>query len=253
METLEACLLEGNIHMSDQVGSHLAGESVLLRAETLFPSNYGAEIFYELHDNGIYLASLSYLQDGLCELSLHIFARSTTDDPHIQNLLPNIIASNSWWLTTVHIEPSYSGEWCLDHPMLDALNLCSSLESLRVCADKARTQVEANNVIDKTLESLIMSWPNLWDLRINAVSQSFGFDAVRATAGRIHKRILAFRFAQPPQERSRLYLASDFATYSIKIHDQKNNICAFKVRYLNYYGEKESWRKYKFWKQTNDD
>ncbi|KAK0468565.1 hypothetical protein IW261DRAFT_1053541 [Armillaria novae-zelandiae] len=120
------------------------------------------EFWDTLREKEIHLVSLSYLRDsisralllylmsykGLCELSLHIWAPSTTDDLHIQNLLPNIIASHSRCLTTFRIEPYYSGEWCLDHPMLDALNLCSGLESLHVCADKARTQVEANNVID---------------------------------------------------------------------------------------------------------
>ncbi|KAK0481976.1 hypothetical protein EDD18DRAFT_770005 [Armillaria luteobubalina] len=225
------------------------------------------EFWDTLREREVHLASLSYLRDdiprallsyllsytGLRELSLHILASSTTDDLHIQRLLPSIIASHSWCLTTFRIEPLYSGEWCLDHPMLDALNLCSGLESLHVCANKARTQVKANNVIDRTLESLTKSWPNLLDLQINAVSQSFGFDAVRATASQIHKRILTFHFVNPPQVKSGLYLTSDFATYSIKLHDQKNNICAFKVQYLNYYGRKESWRKYKFWERINDD
>ncbi len=103
------------------------------------------------HDDRIGSALLSYLMSytGLSSLSLWIrsMASSTPDDPHIQDLLLNVIASHSWSLTTVHIEHGYSGGWCLAHPMLDALALCHSLQSLHVCADEARTEVEANNVI----------------------------------------------------------------------------------------------------------
>ncbi|KAK0200131.1 hypothetical protein DFS33DRAFT_1490575 [Desarmillaria ectypa] len=228
------------------------------------------EFWDRLCEDEIHLVSLSYFPNrieralmlylmsytGLCELSLCTRARSTPDDFHIQDLLLNIIALHSWCLTTVRIEPSYSGAWCLDHPMLDALTLCSGLESLCVRADKARTLVEANNVVDRALESLIMSWPNLWELKIYAVSRALGFDAVRATASQIHKRILAFRFAQPAQGKPKRYLSSDFATYSIKICNREQNSCAFKVEYLKYHGKKELWRKYKFWKRsgdTNDD
>ncbi|PBK94230.1 hypothetical protein ARMGADRAFT_1078938 [Armillaria gallica] len=213
------------------------------------------------HDYRIGSALLSYLMSytGLSSLSLRIWpmASSTSDDPHIQDLLLNVIASHSWTLTTVHIEPDYSGAWCLDHPMLDALALCHSLQSLHVRADEARTEVEANNVIDRALESFVTLWPNLWALEIRAVSQSFGFDALRTTASQIHKHILAFRFAPPLPESPILLFSSDFANYSITIHDEKNSIHAFKVERLKDWGKKDSQRrsrrKYMFWKRSNDD
>ncbi|KAK0421673.1 hypothetical protein EV421DRAFT_2026925 [Armillaria borealis] len=201
---------------------------------------------------------LSYLVSytGLRELSLDIWGRSTSDDFQMAYLLANVITSHSWSLTMVHTEPSRSGPWCLDHPMLDALELCHSLQSLHVCVDEARTRVETNNVIDRTLQCVVTLWPNIRDLEIHAVSQSFGFDALRATASRIHKHVLAFCFAQLPSERHGLLFSSDFAQYSIKVHDKKNSIHAFKVEHLKDWGRKEARRilrrKYKFWKRSDD-
>ncbi|KAK0439511.1 uncharacterized protein EV420DRAFT_1170963 [Desarmillaria tabescens] len=226
------------------------------------------EFWDRLREDDIHLTSLSYCESnidsallsylmsytGLHELSLGIWDRPTPNSLHNADLLPNVIALSSWCLTKVHIEPDHSGAWCLDHRMLDALVICRGLKSLHVCADKVTTKVEVNN--DRVLGALMVLWPNLWDLNINAVSPSFGFDAVRTAASQIHGRILAFRFAPLPPERARLHVSSDFATYSVKIHDQKNNTHSFKVRYLNYYGKKESSRKYKFWRRsdgTNDD
>ncbi|SJL15860.1 uncharacterized protein ARMOST_19368 [Armillaria ostoyae] len=93
---------------------------------------------------------LSYLVSytGLRELSLGIWGRSTSDNLQMAYLLANVITSQSWSLTMVHIEPSRRGPWCLDHPMLDALELCHSLQSLHVHVDEARTRVETNNMID---------------------------------------------------------------------------------------------------------
>ncbi|PBK68101.1 hypothetical protein ARMSODRAFT_958614 [Armillaria solidipes] len=225
------------------------------------------EFWDRLREDQIYLASLSYSQHmlkssllsylasytGLCELSLTMWAQSTLDDFHVACLLPSVITINSWCLTKVHIEPDYSGPWCLNHPMLDALSFCDHLESLYVCVDKAGTRVDANgNVIDRVLEASVASWPNLWDLQIYAVSRSYGFEEVRTTASQVHRHILAFRFAQLPSKRPTLRVSSVFATYSVKIHDRKRNIHAFKVCSLNYYGKKESRRKYKFWKRSND-
>ncbi|KAK0481999.1 hypothetical protein EDD18DRAFT_1202355 [Armillaria luteobubalina] len=217
--------------------------------------------YLSCHDDRIGDALLSYLMSyrGLCELSLRLWngIHSTPDDAHIEDLL-NVITSHSWSLTTVRIEPDLSGAWCLDHPMLDALALCRSLQSLHVRAYEARTEAKANNVIDRTLESFVTLWPNLWDLQIHAVSQSYGFDALRRTASQIHKHILAFRFASALPARRILLFSSDFANYSIRIHDEKNNIHAFKVEYLKDWGEKElqrrSQRKYMFWKSfSNSD
>ncbi|KAK0482001.1 hypothetical protein EDD18DRAFT_770651 [Armillaria luteobubalina] len=220
-----------------------------------------------LREDEIYLASLSYCEStierpllsylvsytGLCELSLGILDRSTPEDVQVAGLLPSVITINAWCLTKVHIDPCYSGAWCLNHPMLDALSCCNCLETLRVCVDKSGIRVDPNrNVVDRILETLVASWPNLWDLQIHAVSLSYGFEALRTTASEVHKRILAFRFAQLPRGRLTLHVSSDFATYSVKMHDRKRNIHAFKVWYLNYYGSKESWRKYKFWKRSND-
>ncbi|KAK0214329.1 hypothetical protein IW262DRAFT_1466036 [Armillaria fumosa] len=96
---------------------------------------------------------------GLCELSLRIWYRvhSAPDDAHIQGLL-NVVTSHSWSLTTVRIEPYLNGLWCLDHPMLDGLALFHSLQSLHVRTDEARTEVKANNVIDRTLECFATLW-----------------------------------------------------------------------------------------------
>ncbi|KAG7441737.1 uncharacterized protein BT62DRAFT_997018 [Guyanagaster necrorhizus] len=204
------------------------------------------------------LALLSYLSSytGLRELSLNMSSDPTNGTLHIASLLPAVITLNSSSLTTVRIVPCHSGAWCLDHPMLDALALCRGLKSLHVCADKARTRVEENNVIDRLLQAFLALWPNLWDLQIDAVSRSYGFEAVRTTASQIHRRILALRFAPLSPERPKVHVSSDFAAYSVIIHDQKNNIHSFKVQYLRHYGEKESWRKYKFWRRsdnTNDD
>ncbi|KAK0468595.1 hypothetical protein IW261DRAFT_1573689 [Armillaria novae-zelandiae] len=225
------------------------------------------EFWDGLRDDEIYLASLSYSEStlerpllsylvsytGLRELSLGILDQSTPEDVHVAGLLPSVIIMNSWCLTKIHIDPYYSGAWCLNHPMLDALSCCNSLEILRVCVDKTGTRVDANrNVIDEILEALVVSWPNLWDLQIHVVSLSYGFEALRTTASEVHKRILAFRFTQLPPEQSALHISSDFATYSVKMHDRKRNIHAFKVWYLNYYGSKESRRKYQFWKRSND-
>ncbi|KAG7441725.1 uncharacterized protein BT62DRAFT_471824 [Guyanagaster necrorhizus] len=191
------------------------------------------------------LALLSYLSSytGLRELSLNILVGPTTDNLHIASLLPIVISSNSSSLTTVHIEPRYSGAWCLDHPMLDALALCRGLKSLHVCADETRVRVEENNAIDRILQAFMSSWPNLWDLQINAVSRSYGYDAddpVRTTASQIHRRILALHFAPLPPERPRLHVSSNFATYAVKIHDRKNNIYTFEMQDLDYHGDKES-------------
>ncbi|PBK68089.1 hypothetical protein ARMSODRAFT_294274 [Armillaria solidipes] len=213
--------------------------------------------YLSYYDTRIGSALLSYLTSytGLRELSLRIWPRADPipDDPHIKDLLLNVITSHSWSLTTVHIEPDYSRAWCLDHPMLDALALCHSLRSLHVRANEATTEVEEDNVIDRTLESFVTLWPNLWDLQIHAVSQSFGFDALRRIASQIHKHILAFRFVP---KRSILLFSSDFANYSIKIHDKKNSIHAFKVEHLKDWGKKDlqrrSRRKYMFWKRSND-
>lgn len=225
------------------------------------------EFWDRLREDEIYLASLSYCEStierpllsylvsytGLCELSLGILDRSTPEDVQVAGLLPSVITINAWCLTKVHIDPCYSGAWCLNHPMLDALSCCNCLETLRVCVDKSGIRVDPNrNVVDRILETLVASWPNLWDLQIHAVSLSYGFEALRTTASEVHKRILAFRFAQLPRGRLTLHVSSDFATYSVKMHDRKRNIHAFKVWYLNYYGSKESWRKYKFWKRSND-
>ncbi|SJL15847.1 uncharacterized protein ARMOST_19352 [Armillaria ostoyae] len=234
-----------------------------LDVHTLTPK----EFWDRLREDQIFLASLSYSErtlempllsylmsyTGLRELSLSISDRSTPDDFHVACLLPSVITINSSCLTNVHIEPYHSGPWCLNHSMLYALSFCHRLESLYVCVDKTGTRVDANrNVIDRVLEALVISWPNLWDLQINAVSLSYGFEAVRTTASQVHKRILAFRFAQLHPERPTLHVSSDFATYSVKIHDRKRNVHAFKVWYLNYYGSKESRRKYKFWKRSHD-
>ncbi|SJL15845.1 uncharacterized protein ARMOST_19350 [Armillaria ostoyae] len=121
------------------------------------------EFWDRLREDGIHLAYLSYYDTrigsallsylttytGLRELSLQIWpgADPIPDDPHIKDLLLNVITSHSWSLTTVHIEPDYSRAWCLDHPMLDALALCHSLQSLHVRANEATTEVEENNVI----------------------------------------------------------------------------------------------------------
>ncbi|KAG7441712.1 uncharacterized protein BT62DRAFT_997006 [Guyanagaster necrorhizus] len=230
-------------------------ESLTMRSITI-PD----EFWDGLQEQGICLVSLTYHEPtltllsylssytGLRELSLNMSSASTNGNLHISSLLLTIITSNSSSLTTVHIEPHNSGAWCLDHPMLDALVLCRGLKSLHVCADKSRTTAEENNVIDRILQAFMSSWPNLWDLQINTVSRSYGYNAERTTASEMHGRILALRFTPPPQERPRLQLSSDFATYSVKIHDQMNNIHAFKVQHMKYYGDKESWRKYKFWK-----
>ncbi|KAK0184389.1 hypothetical protein F5146DRAFT_247877, partial [Armillaria mellea] len=230
----------------------------------LLPPN---EFWDGLLKDEIYLASLSYSEStlerpllsylasytGLRELSLSIYDRSAPDDVHVACLLPSVITANSWCLMKVQINPDHNGAWCLNHPMLDALSCCNRLESLRVCVDKTGTRVDPDrNVVDRVLETLMVWWPNLWDLHIQAVSLSYGFEAVRMTASEVHKRILAFRFAQLPPERSRLHISSDFATYSVKIHDRKWNIYAFKVWYLNYYGDKEFRRKFEFWKRSND-
>ncbi|PBK94215.1 hypothetical protein ARMGADRAFT_1062523 [Armillaria gallica] len=228
------------------------------------------EFWDRLRKEEIHLASLSHRQKGLRrtllsylvsytglhELSLSICGRPIADDLQMAYLLANAIASHSWTLTIVHIEPSCSGPWCLDHPMLDALELCHSLQSLHVRADEARTRVKTNNVINRTLQCVVMLWPNIRDLKIHAVSQSFGFDALRMTASQIHKHILAFCFAPLPQERHGLLFSSDFAQYSIKVHDEKNNIQAFKIEHLKEWGRKEARRilrrKYKFWKRFDD-
>lgn len=225
------------------------------------------EFWDGLRENQIYLASFSYSErtlerpllsylvsyTGLRELSLSVSDRSTPDDVYVASLLPSVITINSWCLTKVHIDPDHSGAWCLNHSMLDALSFCHRLEALYVCVDKTGTRVDGNrNVVDRVLEALVASWPNLWDLQINAVSLSYGFEAVRTTASEVHKCILAFRFAQLPPKRPTLHVSSDFATYSVKIHDRKRNVHAFKVWYLNYYGSKESRRKYKFWRRSND-
>ncbi|KAG7441727.1 uncharacterized protein BT62DRAFT_471832 [Guyanagaster necrorhizus] len=199
------------------------------------------------------LALLSYLSSytGLHELSLNMSSDPTNGNLHISSLLPTVITLNSSSLTTVRIGPCHSGAWCLDHSMLDALVLCRGLKSLYVCADKSRTTAEENNVIDRILHAFIASWPNLCNLQIEAVSRSYGFEAVRTTASEIHRRILALRFAPLPPERFRPQLSSDFATYSVNIYDRKNNIHVFKVQHLEYHGRRESWRKYKFWKRSD--
>ncbi|KAK0482008.1 hypothetical protein EDD18DRAFT_1468005 [Armillaria luteobubalina] len=207
---------------------------------------------------GLERALLSYLVSfsGLRKLTLGIRGRSTPDDLQVSYLLANAIALHSWSLTKVHIRPSRSGPWCLDHPMLDALELCLSLQSLHVHADEAGTRVDADNVIDRTLQCVVTLWPNIQSLVIHAVSQSFGFDALQATASRIHKRILAFRFVPLPLERRAFLFSSNFARYSTKVLDEKNGTHVFKVEILKDWGRKDARRilrrKYKFWARHKD-
>ncbi|KAK0184399.1 hypothetical protein F5146DRAFT_1125796 [Armillaria mellea] len=212
------------------------------------------EFWDRLRQEGIYLRSLSHRQQsvqrtllsylvsytGLRELSLDIWGESTLNDLQMASLLVNIIASHSRSLTIVHIKPSRSGPWCLDHPMLDALELCHSLQSLHVHVDAAKTRMDVNNVIDRILWGVVTLWPDIRVLKIHAVSQSFGFDVLRTTTGQIHTRILAFRFAPLPCERYGLLFSSDFARYSIKIQDKKNSILAFKVEFLKDWGKKDA-------------
>ncbi|KAK0468592.1 hypothetical protein IW261DRAFT_1573686 [Armillaria novae-zelandiae] len=104
---------------------------------------------------------------GLCELSLRIWHRVhlASDDAHIEGLL-KVVSSHSWSLTTVRIEPYLNGALCLDDPMLDALALCHNLQSLRVCADEARTEVKANNVVSiRIARNVVAKSPGLSDTR----------------------------------------------------------------------------------------
>ncbi|KAK0468605.1 hypothetical protein IW261DRAFT_1054931 [Armillaria novae-zelandiae] len=211
-----------------------------------------------LHHRSLKRTLLSYLVSftGLRELSLSICSRVKPDDLQMACLLANAIVSHSWSLTKVHIRPSHSGSWCLDHSMLDALELCHGLQSLHVHADEARTRMDANNVVDRTLQCVVTLWPNIQNLVIHAVSQSFGFDALRATASRIHRRVLAFRFVPLPLEKREFLFSSDFAGYSIKVLDEKNGIHVFKVENLKDWGRKDARRrlrrKYKFWTRRED-
>ncbi|KAK0468615.1 hypothetical protein IW261DRAFT_1518422 [Armillaria novae-zelandiae] len=241
----------------------------------------GLEIYYilppsefwgGLREAGINLTSLTYCErtlerpllsylvsyTGLREMSVWVLGQSVPEDVHVVGILASIITINSWYLTRVHIDTFDNVTWCLNHPMMDSLSSCHYLESLRVCVDKSVTRADSNrNVVDRVLEAALVSWPNLWYLGIYvAVSHSYGFEAIRTTASQVHKRIMAFRFTLLPPEQATPYIYSDFAMYSAKIYDRKRNVHAFKVGYLEYYGEKELWRKCKFWKRsrdTNDD
>ncbi len=66
---------------------------------------------------------LSYLGSytGLKELELRIKGPSEQDSVRLKYVLLNVVIPNAGCLTKVRIEPVMSGNWCMDHPMLDAL------------------------------------------------------------------------------------------------------------------------------------
>ncbi|KAK0220748.1 hypothetical protein EDD85DRAFT_863368 [Armillaria nabsnona] len=226
--------------------------------------NVPNELWDGLREEGIHLTVLEYVcwpvehsllsylgsYTGLKELKLQIQGPSEQDGVHLKCFLLNVVIPNAGCLTKVHIEPVMSGNWCLDHPMLDALVMCCHLESLYICADRARTRLERRyNVIDRTMVLLIDYWPHLSDLTI--MTASWGDPTVRSTPKQIHSSVLAARFPNPSIDMLKTRICTDFGRYSMKIHSRKKKVYTFKIKWLSCYGRKERRRKWRFWRRSD--
>ncbi|PBK82543.1 hypothetical protein ARMGADRAFT_1019602 [Armillaria gallica] len=198
------------------------------------------------------LSLLSYLGSftGLKELELQIKGPSEQDGVHLKFFLLNVVIPNAGCLTKVHIKPVMSGNWCLDHPMLDALVMCCHLESLYICSDRARTRLEPRyNVIDRTMALLIDYWPHLSDLTI--MTASLGTPTVGSTPKQIHSRVLVARFPYPSIDMLKTEIWTNFGHYSMKIHSRKKKVYTFKIKWLSCYGRKKCQRKWRFWRRSD--
>lgn len=95
---------------------------------------------------GLYDSCLNYL--GSCH-RLKVFLRlgrtnayDEQDKGRAHCFLRNIIPMNAWTLTVLLVKPEYTGCWCFDDFMLEALLLGTHLVLIGICVDGDRAQVK---------------------------------------------------------------------------------------------------------------